>query len=146
MAALGRGQAVTPGWLPEGFELTTVAIRPSAPGPGTATTGAGTNPPDEAVASFGFQRGPERITVTTRASGGRSDAWRDPFATDGSAAPPTEETQTLGDGRFNGLDVVVSTDGLGRARLWGVSVETVLTVSGDLTEAEAIRVASSLRG
>lgn len=146
VAFLGRGEAVTPGWLPEGFELTTVAIRPTPPDPATPTTGGGTNPPDESVASLGFQRGPERITVTTRASGGRSDAWRDPFAAAGSSAPPSEETETLGDGRFNGLDVVVSSDGLGRARLWGVSVETVLTVSGDLTEDEAIRVASSLRG
>jgi RNA polymerase sigma-70 factor (ECF subfamily) len=146
VAALGRGGAITPGWLPEGFELTTVAIRASAPDPGTATTGDGTNPPDESVASLGFQRGPERITITTRASGGRSDAWRDPFAADGDPAPASEETRTLGDGRFNGLDVVVSTDALGRARLWGVSVETVLTVSGDLTDDEAVRVASSLRG
>jgi hypothetical protein len=146
VAALGRGEAITPGWLPEGFELTTVAIRESAPDPGTATTGDGNNPPDESVASLGFQRGPERITITTRASGGRSDAWRDPFAADGDPAPASEETRTLGDGRFNGLDVEVSTDGLGRARLWGVSVETVLTISGDLTADEAIRVASSLRG
>lgn len=146
VAALGRGEAVTPGWLPEGFELTTVAVRATAPDATTATTGEGTNPPDEAVASLGFQRGPERITITTRASGGRSGAWRDPFAAAGAPAPVSEETQTLGDGRFNGLEVVVTTDGLGRARLWGVSTETVLTVSGDLTEAEAIRVAASLRG
>ncbi len=146
VAILGRGEAITPAWLPEGFELTTVAVRAAAPDAGTATTNGGANPADEAVASLGFQRGPERITITTRASGGRSDAWRDPFATDGDPEPASEETRTLGDGRFNGLEVVVSTDGLGRARLWGVSTETVLTVSGDLTEAEAIRVASSLRG
>ncbi|MEZ5177509.1 MAG: hypothetical protein R2746_04285 [Acidimicrobiales bacterium] len=145
VATLGRGDATTPEWLPEGFELATVAVRSTAP-EGTTSTRGGANPPDVDVVSLGFQRGPERIVVSTRASGGRSRAWQDPFASDADSSAPIADTRTLGDGRFNGLEVVLSTDGFGRAQLWGVTTETVLTVSGDLTEDEAIRVASSLRG
>ncbi|HEX2575325.1 MAG TPA: hypothetical protein VHK88_03190 [Aquihabitans sp.] len=144
---LGRGEAVTPAWLPEGFELAAVALRADAP-PGERSTGGGTNPPDVAVASLGYQRGPERITVTTRATSAPEGDWSDPFV--GSAADPfgagvTPSQRTLGDGRFNRAEVRVVTDPVGRARLWGIVDDTVFTVSGDVTGAEAYRVAASLR-
>ena len=40
---MGRGPAVTPGWLPGGYELAAVTIRNKAPR-GQRTTHGGTNP------------------------------------------------------------------------------------------------------
>lgn len=138
---LGRGDAVTPTWLPGGFELAVVAVRAEAPA-GVEATAGGTNPADLGVLSLGYQRGSERITVTTRAAGPDPTAWASPFA-DGPGPAATE--RTIGDGRFNGARVQVRTDERGRARLWGVSGDTVFTVAGDLTPDQAHRVAASLR-
>ncbi len=149
---LGEGAAVTPAWLPAGFELSWVAVRPEAPA-GEPTTGGGANPPDVSVASLGYQRGPERITVTTRTTTAPASDWSDPFA--GSVIGSATATgpmpsgggvrRTLGDGRYNQTPVRISTDAVGRAQLWGISDHTVLTVSGDLTADEAFRLAASLR-
>ena len=153
VAILGRGQAVTPAWLPQGFELAAVAVRGEAP-VGQVSTGAGTNPPDEDVISLGYQRGPERITITTRATTAPATDWTDPFVVQPGqsaaiaapvASPTTVRRRTLGDGRYNQVPVQVGTDAVGRAYVWGVDDDTVFTVGGDLTAADAYRVAASLR-
>lgn len=143
VAIVGRGPAVTPAWLPDGFDLGSVAVLAEAPA-GTSTTGGGTNPPDVGVMSLGYQRGPERITVTTRGTTAPEGDWRDPFATKASDAG-SPRRRTLGDGRFNQAPVSIGTDAVGRAQLWGIDDDTVFTVGGDLTPADAFRVASSLR-
>lgn len=138
-----RGPAVTPGWLPPGYALATVAIRPEAP-PGAATTASDANPPDVSVASLAYQRGPERAVVTTRALTPPATDWSDPFGPPEPGDGPVAR-EVLGGGRYNGTTVEVRTDALGRARLWGRTDDTVFTVSGDLTAPEAVRMAASLR-
>lgn len=137
---LGRGEAVTPGWLPGGFELEVVAVRATAP-TGAVSTAGGTNPPDEGVLSLGFQRGLERITVSTRSAGSDPGSWSSPLP----ATLTGQRERTLGDGRFNGARARAGSDLFGRAHLWLVSDDTVLTVSGDLTVDEAFQLATSLR-
>lgn len=133
---LGRGPAITPAWLPAGFELVQVVVRGDAPA-STRATAAGTNPADEGVMSLGYQRGPERITVTVRSATDPA-AWKDPFSappaseidpSDAAAAddvnlrdlapgrPSAVADHTVGDGRFNGEVVHGTVDGAGRARL-----------------------------
>jgi hypothetical protein len=152
---LGRGGAVTPGWLPAGFELSTITVRSEAPADAPSTAG-GANPPDVAVLSLGFRKGPLRITVSTRSRGTTGDTWVDPFGAarggPSGASGRKADTRTLDDGLFNGLRVEVGTDAVGRARLWGVTAAgtggpdgVVLTVAGDLTPTEAVRLAASLR-
>lgn len=143
VAILGRGEALTPSWLPEGFELAAVAIRGEAPAQ-APSTGGGANPPDVEVMSLGYQRGPGRITVTTRSNTAPATDWTDPFASQGETTG-TPRRRTLGDGRFNQAAVQITSDALGRAHLWGVADDTVFTVAGDLTAADAYRVAASLR-
>ncbi len=137
-ALVGR-QAPVPGWLPAGFELVAVRVAPTG-ADGAPTTGGGTNPPDLAVISVAYQRGPQRLVLTTRVAGDET-AWRDPF-TDGVGAPRRRQ---LGDGLLNGTQANVGTDGAGRARLWLVDDGLVFTVAGDITAEEAVRVAASLR-
>jgi RNA polymerase sigma-70 factor, ECF subfamily len=143
VAWLGRGPAVTPGWLPAGYDLATVAIRPEAP-PEVPSTAADTNPPDASVASLAYQRGPERAVVTTRALTAPATDWSDPFGPAEPGDGPVAR-EVLGGGRYNGTSVEVRTDAVGRARLWGRTDDTVFTVSGDLTAPEAVRMAASLR-
>ena len=140
VSSLGRGEAITPAWLPSDFELALTTIRPEPP-EGATTTGDGANPPDQSVASIRYQRGPEQITVSTRQLTGEASAWSDPFPATGG---DTDERR-LGDGRFSGATADISTDGWGRAHLWGVDDGLVFTVSGDLTADEAFNVAASLR-
>lgn len=161
---LGRGPAITPAWLPEGFELVQVALRGDPP-PAARSTAAGRNPPDVGVMSLGYQRGPERITVTLRAAT-EPAAWLDPFSvpSDREADPadageadhqhlqdlspgrPASVTDhTVSDGRFNGTVVHGTVDGAGRARLWGTVDDLLLTVSGDLSSFEARQVIASMR-
>ena len=147
---LGNGSAVTPAWLPDGFVAASIALRAEAP-EGEPTTGEGRNPPDVNVASLGYQRGPEQITVTTRSTTAPDRDWTDPFVmTSNPFALPAEgrgepRRRTLGDGRFNQTPVRITTDAVGRAQLWGISEGIVFTVGGDITEAEAFRLAASLR-
>ncbi|MEO6626990.1 MAG: hypothetical protein ABIP03_00325 [Aquihabitans sp.] len=145
---LGRGQAATPAWLPTGYELTTITVRSEAPA-GEPSTAEGTNPKDVAVLSLGFQRGPERLTITTRSTGTDAAKWKDPFPAGPSPTsgtkPGVSDAQRLGSGRFNGATVHTRADAWGRARMWGIDGDTVLTVSGDVTPAEALKVAGSLR-
>lgn len=126
---LGRGPAVTPSWLPDGYRLAAVRVRR-----------------DGQIASLGFQRGPERFTITTRAIAS-STRWADPFTRRPGDSRPTAET--LRSGHFNGATVRVVTGAAGDARLWGAARDdagpTGFTVAGDLTATEARRVAASLR-
>lgn len=147
---LGRGPAVTAGWLPTGFELATVTVRDD-PVPDAPTTGGGANPVDRQVMSLGFRRGPLSVTVSTRAAGDDPSAWRDPFVGTGAPAPDAR-TRTITDGRYNGLTVTIASDADGRTHLWGVTEvdqgvtgPVVLTVEGDLTPDQAYRLAASLR-
>ena len=159
---LGRGPAITPAWLPEGFELAQVVVRGDPP-PGSRPTAAGTNPIDVGVVALGYQRGPERITVSVRSAADPS-AWQDPFSTpsspDSDPAGGDEERDLsdltpglpspvaghrIGDGRFNGVEVQGTVDGAGRARLWATAEELLITVSGDLSTHEARQVIASMR-
>lgn len=143
VGTLGRGPAVTPTWLPDGFELTTVAIRREPPDGGEPTVEG--NPPDLDVASLGYQRGLERITVTTRAATTGPEEWSDPFGEPDRPGGGPVESQAVSAGRFNGARASTRSDAVGRAQLWGVDEDTVFTVSGDLSVAEALRVVGSLR-
>ena len=138
---VGRGPAVTPSWLPTGFDLISVVVRGDRPLLEPSTAG-GSNPPDVGVISVSYGRGPERITVTTRSAAGRAADWVDPFEAMPAA---TTRTPLLGDGRFNQSRVQLVADADGSAHLWGIADDVVFTVGGDLTSAEALRVASSLR-
>jgi DNA-directed RNA polymerase specialized sigma24 family protein len=137
---LGRGEAVTPRYLPAGYELAVVALLADAPA-GATSTGDGKNPASEDVLSLGFQRGPERIVVTVRATNGNRGDWVAPFAA--RIVQPRE--RVIGDGAFNGTRMLGGLDIYGRAHIWGISGNLVITISGDLTLSEAYGVAATLR-
>lgn len=138
---VGRGAAVTPAVVPSGFTLADVAVRGEAP-PDEKTTGDGANPAGANIVALGYQRGPERISVTARDIGGDASAWSDPFVRSPGAIT---EQLTIGDGRYNQIRVELVTEGDGSAHLWGIADDVLFTVGGDLTPDEAVRLVSSMR-
>jgi hypothetical protein len=139
-AAVGY-DPVTPAWLPDGFELTNVAVlrgtRASAASAGVE------NPPDTDVISLAYRRGVQQVTVSTRRDGGPTVDWVDPFGTNQTDQPEEVRLQA---GRFHGTTVQeVAGDPVSPPHLWGRADGIVFTLAGDVSPAELRRMAESLQ-
>lgn len=131
---------LVPGWLPRGFELTEVAV---APGTGTPTGVEGGNPASEDVVSLSYRRGFDQLLVTTRRSGPDPARWSDPLAT-GEGFVDDPETVVLGAGALADARAELLVAPRSTPHLWTVAAGLVVTVNGDLTRADLVRVAESL--
>lgn len=129
---------VVPQDVPDGFRLAEVAVADEA-----AATGAG-NPPSTAVVSLAYQRGFDRIVVTTRATGDDPFRWSDPVSRGGAIGMGAPERVTLSGGALDGVaaEVVLRTQEVPHA--WAVTDRLVVTVAGDISRDELIGVAGSL--
>ncbi len=135
--------AVTPQWLPRGFELSTLAVLPGSP-QGLSATAGGDNPPDRDVLSLAYRNGVDRLTLTLRRVSSPSDSWKDPFV----GAPGTisrVQRVRLEGGRFLGATVEQVTAPGAAPHLWGRSADFVFTVAGDLDPSQLLQVANSLQ-
>ena len=131
---------VTPEWLPEGYELSTVAVASEA----QATGKEGMNPPSRGVVSMVYRRGFDRFVVTTRLTGTDPAAWSDPLS-GGEGFIDRPEEITLASGVFAGGRAERVVDPNSVPHLWVLGDELVLTVAGDLTAEEIVQVAESLQ-
>jgi hypothetical protein len=133
---------LVPGWLPEGFELAEVAAGPGQVGFTGAEAG---NPPSTDVVSLSFRRGFDQILVTTRVRNvpGYPQEWADPLAT-GEGFVDKLETVELGRGVLSGVEANVLVVPRNIPHLWAQTDDLVVTVGGDLSREELIRVAESL--
>ncbi|MDQ4059438.1 MAG: hypothetical protein M3124_09985, partial [Actinomycetota bacterium] len=101
------------------------------------------NPATIQAVSLSFRRGLDQFIVTTRLVGEDARAWSDPFATgEGSVQGP--ERVRFTSGALAGHDGELITDPLVGPHVWALTEELVVTVSGDLTRDELLRVARSL--
>lgn len=121
--------------VPEGFARTHLAVARVAAGTGLA------NPLSSNVVSVAYQRGFDRIVVTTRDAGGDAARWGDPLAE--TPVADRSDTRRLGDGALAGHDATVVVDRAG-AHLWAVAGDLVVTVAGDLSPDQLVAVAESL--
>lgn len=126
--------------VPDGYILSEVAVgtKPSPTG-----TEAG-NPAMRDVVALSYRRGLAQFIVTTRPAGGNPSRWDDPLAT-GEGYVDNPDTVRFSDGALEGNSGELLIDPLAVPHVWSVTDELVVTVSGDLTRAELIRVAESLR-
>jgi len=132
-----------PAWLPGGFELartthaTTAWEVPYVP----AVNGRG-------VAAVRYERGFESITVTVRqASNPRLSAVQDPFALVGNYSPedaPPPDQRQITAGVYAGSIARVVTSQVVVPHLWLVDGDVLVTVAGDLTERELLRIVESM--
>jgi len=128
---------LVPAWLPDGYRLAEVAVAREA-GP-TGTEGG--NPVSRMVVSLAYRRGLDRLLVTTRLRG--NARWDDPLAT-GEGFVDRPETVTIRDGALAGIRAHVLIVPRGIPHLWTETRELVVTVGGDASRAELLRVAGSL--
>ncbi|HZG96010.1 MAG TPA: hypothetical protein VEZ46_14990 [Mycobacteriales bacterium] len=135
----GRAPAV-PRWAPDGFQLTGVTVAGSLP-----TTGS--NPASRDVVTLAYRRGYDTFTVTTRltapATGPAGDGWRNPLV-DGTYLPDRTDPTPLVGGLLDGRTAHVGIYPLVWPHLWVEAEDLVVTVAGDLTRGELVRVAESL--
>jgi len=127
-------------WVPTGYRLTEVAVSRK----GSPTGSEGSNPVTGGVVSLSYRRGLDQFLVTTRLVGGDRSAWGDPLATGEGFRDRPERIRIKG-GALDGRTVRLLIDPLAVPHLWTMTEDLVVTVSGDLTRAELIRMASSLR-
>jgi hypothetical protein len=138
-AAVGYAPLV-PAWVPAGYELAEVAVAERA----LPTGVEGGNPPSERVVSLSYRRGFDQFLVTARRTGADPSAWSDPLAS-GEGIRDAPEPFAVGRGALAGSDAQLLIAPRGIPHVWAVTDELVVTVGGDLTRAELVRVTESLR-
>ena len=129
-------QPLVPARLPEGFTLEEVAV-----GRQGDRTGEGRNPVSRDVVSLSYHRGFNRVTVSTRTTGGDPARWSDPL---GTGPPVPVDRVAISAGTFAGTtaDVVTGLDGV--PHIWAVNDRLVVVVAGDLTRDELMIATGSL--
>jgi len=132
---------LVPSWLPEGFELTDVTVAEQ----GAPTGVEAMNPAAPGVVSMAFRRGFDSIFISTRIAveptGGA--IWSDPLAT-GEGFVDNPESIRLERGALSGVEANLLIVPLAIPHIWALTDELVVTVAGDLSREELVRVAESL--
>jgi len=131
-----------PFWLPDGYEVGRVTY--------AADTGNQNEPSlhGEDAAVVRYERGFGSITVTVRrAAKPRYSAVNDPFAGVGNYWPddaPPPDLRPIEKGSYAGSTARVVTSQVVVPHLWLVDGDTMVTVAGDLTERELLRIVESM--
>jgi hypothetical protein len=99
------------------------------------------------ITSIGYKKGFLHLTVSLRPTQGLDPVWlAEPFQEDpslaGAMAPP--EKVTISSGALAGSEAQISMPPLGVPHLWVVRDGMLVTVAGDATRAQLLRVAGSL--
>lgn len=130
---------LVPAWVPEGYELAEVAVARQA---GPTGTEAG-NPPSRMVVSLSYRRGLDQFLVTTRLAR-PGETWDDPLAT-GEGFVDEPEPVRIAAGALRGVETELVLAPRGIPHVWARTGSLVVTVGGDLSRDELVRVAESLR-
>jgi outer membrane lipoprotein-sorting protein len=138
VAGIAGYEPLVPAWVPAGYELAVGAAAQEA-FPTGAEAG---NPPSRMVVSLAYRRGLDRFLVTTRLALGAS--WDDPLAT-GEGFVDEPERIAVRRGALVGVEAELLIVPRGIPHVWALADDLVVTVGGDLSRAELIRVTESLR-
>jgi hypothetical protein len=128
---------LVPSWLPDGFDLADVTVARR----GGATGVEAANPLAPNVVSLLFRRGFDRIVLSTREA--VSGEWSDPLAS-GEGFVDRPERIRLERGALSGVEANLLIVPLAIPHIWAQTDELVVTVAGDLSRNELLRVAESL--
>jgi hypothetical protein len=133
---------VVPEQVPDGYELTEVAVAKEAPQTGVE----GGNPISANVVSLGYRRGLDRFVVTTRLRHvpGFQDIWDDPLGT-GEGFRDDPERIPVASGALEGVQAELLIAPRNTPHIWAKTDKLVVTIAGDLSRAELVAVAESLR-
>jgi hypothetical protein len=131
---------LVPETLPKGYEPAEIAV--AARARPTGDDGLGRNPVSRGVVSLAYRRGLDEIVISTRLIGPDPAVWSDPVLTDALNSAP--EIVTFSRGALDGARGELVVDPEVVPHVWGMTDRLVVTVAGDLTREELIRVAESL--
>ena len=128
---------LVPDWVPDGYRPTAVAVaRESGP-----TGKEGGNPTSRMVVSLSYRRGLDEFLVTTRLRG--DGDWSDPLAS-GEGFVDRPEAATFDAGALQGAHAELLLAPRAVPHVWALTDRLVVTVGGDLSRSELLRVAGSL--
>jgi hypothetical protein len=140
---------LVPAHVPDGYQLAEVAVaKQSAP-----TGSEAANPPSRMVVSLSYRRGLDQFLVTTRLAHVPAEGepalppeklWGDPLAT-GEGFVDEGEQVTVRRGALRGQEAELVLVPRGIPHVWALTDELVVTVGGDLSRDELLRVTESLR-
>jgi hypothetical protein len=128
---------LAPTSIPRGYRLSEVMVSVKA-------DSTGTNPSVGDIVSLSYRRGLDQFIVTTRPVGPNPNAWHDPLDSGQGHVPGTQRV-TFSSGVLASRDGHLVTGPFAAPHIWALTDKLVLTVSGDLTRAELLQVAGSLR-
>jgi hypothetical protein len=133
---------LVPGWAPDGYRLDRVTLAMEL-----APRAGHNNPLSRQLLSLLYRRGYDSFTITTRLARPHSldstPLWSNPLL-QGTPLPDRTEPTTLRSGAMSGTEARVGIYPLVWPHLWAQNDELVLTIAGDLTRAELVRIAESL--
>jgi hypothetical protein len=129
---------LVPHWVPAGYGLSEVAVARRA----QPTGREGSNPPSEGVVSLSYRRGFDHLVVSTRLAR-TGQPWSDPLAT-GEGFVDDPEPLRIRTGALSGAEAQLLIAPRAIPHVWALTDSLVVTVSGDLSRSELIRVAESL--
>jgi hypothetical protein len=140
LANVGRsvGYApLVPASIPAGYRLSEVmvSVKPSA---------TGTNPAVGDIVSLSYRRGLDQFIVTTRPVGPHPRAWRDPLSS-GQGNGQGAQRISFSSGALAGRAGHLVLGPFAAPHIWALTSDLVVTISGDLTRAQLVHVANSLR-
>ena len=133
------GDALVPAWVPPGFRLAEVATAKRSRPTGSEQR---PNPESRDVVSLAYRRGLQELTVTTRLIGADRTRWSDPVTAGILSEAPTPITFRFGALKDVAGELVI--DPNAPPHVWALTDRLVVTVSGDVTRRELVRVANSL--
>jgi hypothetical protein len=137
-------EPLVPKWAPEGYQLASVKVAREVGGRYRDQL----NPTSRDVVSLHYRKGFDSFTVTTRrnghAIGDDATSWTDPVADGSFVQYLNTEMAELERGPLAGVPVHVGVYPLGWPHIWAQTRDLVVTVSGDLTRAQLLKIASSL--
>jgi hypothetical protein len=141
VAGLVGYRPLVPGWVPDGYELSEVAV---APGRGFPTGPEAGNPDSTDVVSLSYRRGLHQFLVTTRLRHvpGFADVWDDPFRGEGQVWRPEHVVPRRG--ALSGVELNLVIVPRTIPHIWGLTDELAVTVSGDLSRNELLQITDSL--
>jgi len=133
---------LVPEQVPDGYELTEVAVAKEAPQTGVE----GGNPISANVVSLAYRRGLDRFVATTRLRHvpGFQDIWDDPLGT-GEGFQDDPERIRVASGALEGVQAQLLIAPRNTPHIWAKTDKLVVTIAGDLSRAELIAVAESLQ-
>jgi hypothetical protein len=133
---------LVPEHVPDGYALAEVAVAKSAMQTGVE----GGNPISRNVVSLAYRRGLDRFVVTTRLRHvpGFQDIWGDPLGT-GEGFRDDPERIRVAAGALEGVQAELLIVPRNTPHIWAKTDKLVVTIAGDLSRAELIAVAESLR-